>query len=148
MRTHTIQTKTNHPSDHAGFSETYIGSEIAHMRSAPAKTVVKLVTRKDSVTIIDRNKQSRIYIRKSRLTSPTSKKEIVSRRKFICVKINNRQVKLQVDTASDITVISMELYDFLGRPPSVQCTELANSASGHRMSLKFEFDCQMIANDM
>lgn len=85
---------------------------------------------------------------KSKGLFATSKKEIASRRKFICVKINNRQVKLQVDTASDITVISMELYDFLGRPPSVHCTELANSASGHRMSLKFEFDCQMIANDM
>lgn len=112
------------------------------------------VGHKEGFCEYDRSKQAKKYsnpkkqIFNTKGLFATSSSEIASRRKFIFIKINNRQIKLQVDTASDITVISMELYDFLGRPSSVQCTELANSASGHRMSLKLEFDCQMIANGM
>lgn len=100
---------------------------------------------KDGFCDYDRSKQNKQNPSKAKFSSKglfsTSKAEIASRRKFLQVKINDRHIKLQVDTASDITVISLESYGFLGRPSSVQCSELANSATGHRLSLKLEFEC-------
>lgn len=109
---------------------------------------------KDGFCDYDRSKQRKQIsnppktLYKTKGLFSTSKADIASRRKYVNVKINNCQVKLQVDTASDITVISLELYDILGRPSSIPCTELANSASGHQLSLKFEFDTTMVVNSM
>lgn len=69
--------------------------------------------------------------------------DFVSKRKFLTVEINHFPIRLQVDTGSDITVISLDTYNELGNPSAMECLELANSASGHKLSLKWEFDCKL-----
>ncbi|XP_053691563.1 uncharacterized protein K02A2.6-like [Sabethes cyaneus] len=68
------------------------------------------------------------------------------RRKFLSVQLNGVPVRLQFDTASDISVVSAETWCRLGkpatRPPSVQ----ARAASGDPLSLISEFDCSINVN--
>ncbi|XP_053690985.1 uncharacterized protein K02A2.6-like [Sabethes cyaneus] len=68
------------------------------------------------------------------------------RRKFLSVQLNGVPVRLQFDTASDISIVSAETWCRLGkpatRPPSVQ----ARAASGDPLSLISEFDCSINVN--
>ena len=67
-------------------------------------------------------------------------------RKFIAVNINNKPIQLQFDTASDITVISRNLWERIGRPHATATDFTANSASGNEMRITYEFDCDVTFN--
>lgn len=77
-----------------------------------------------------------------------SKVDFASKRKFINVIINKCSIRLQVDTASDITIISLDNYAKLGHPSAIKCSELATNASGDPLSLKLEFECQLEFNNI
>lgn len=68
------------------------------------------------------------------------------RRRFVSVVLNGVFVRLQLDTASDISVISVDTWKRLGkpcvRPPSVK----ARAASGDKLKLVSEFDCPVTVN--
>ncbi|XP_037040283.1 uncharacterized protein K02A2.6-like [Bradysia coprophila] len=77
-----------------------------------------------------------------------SKVDHTAKRKYIVVLINGCPIRLQVDTASDVTIISRENYKKLGHPSAIHCTELAQTASGGPLSLEIEFECKILFNDV
>lgn len=72
---------------------------------------------------------------------------VATSRKFTTVKINGKKLRLQLDTGSDITVISYHNWILIGKPPlNAPPTNLA-SASGHSVKVWGVFDCNMSCND-
>lgn len=96
----------------------------------------KLSTRKSATFSSSRGKTKSIgvYI-VNHITQHSSK------RKFIPAIINGIATKLQLDTASDITIISKQTWKKLGKPKTVQPTIEAINASGKPLHLSGEFQC-------
>ncbi|XP_055842563.1 uncharacterized protein K02A2.6-like [Episyrphus balteatus] len=74
-----------------------------------------------------------------------------SKRKFITVQISDvhnakhikdTPIKLQIDTASDISIISQSVWNKLGRPGS-RLSEKAKSATSHNIKLIANFTCSI-----
>ena len=70
----------------------------------------------------------------------------VSQRKFITVLINDVPVKLQIDTASDITIISQQTWQKLGKPNTNTPDHSARNASGGTLKLTAQFNCNISLN--
>ncbi|XP_053698478.1 uncharacterized protein K02A2.6-like [Sabethes cyaneus] len=64
-------------------------------------------------------------------------------RKFVPVSINNVTLELQLDCASDITVISEENWIRIGRPQTRSPSQKACTASGQPLELLAETDCSV-----
>ncbi|BHF61522.1 hypothetical protein SprV_0100449700 [Sparganum proliferum] len=63
------------------------------------------------------------------------------RRKFVDVLLNGHAVRLQLDTASDITIISERLWQSLGSPTMQQTSQSATSACGGLVQLIGQLQC-------
>lgn len=72
-------------------------------------------------------------------------KQVAARhlRKFVPVSINNVLLELQLDCASDITVISEDNWNRIGRPPTRSPSQKACTASGQPLELLAETDCSV-----
>ncbi|MGL5707389.1 MAG: aspartyl protease family protein [Aeromonas sp.] len=66
---------------------------------------------------------------------------VISNRKFVTVDINGQPVRLQLDTASNITIISQNLWRSLGEPSIEQTFKTATSACGGPVRLTGELHC-------
>lgn len=66
-------------------------------------------------------------------------RNIGSKRKFVPVFLNGVKIKLQHDSASDITVISEQTWNIIGRPATQATEEQAVTASGDSLNLLSEF---------
>lgn len=75
-----------------------------------------------------------------------SKINYESHRKFITVKINNYPVKIQIDTGSDISIISQEVWQIIGKPATTTTIHSAKNASGDILQLTSQFDCNITLN--
>ncbi|XP_055543388.1 uncharacterized protein K02A2.6-like [Wyeomyia smithii] len=64
---------------------------------------------------------------------------IQCKRRYVWVKINDVPVRLQLDTASDITIISEQVWMQIGHPAANPTTQTAKSASGEKLDLLYEF---------
>ncbi|CAH8538525.1 unnamed protein product [Schistosoma rodhaini] len=62
-------------------------------------------------------------------------------RKYVTLNINKHRSRLQLDTASDITLISPETWRKIGRPTVHRTTQLAHSASGGKLNIVGEIPC-------
>uniref|UniRef100_A0A182HJH6 Peptidase A2 domain-containing protein n=1 Tax=Anopheles arabiensis TaxID=7173 RepID=A0A182HJH6_ANOAR len=69
-----------------------------------------------------------------------------SKRKFVPATINGVTINLQLDTASDITVISQQTWQKLGSPNIQPVTIQAINASGKPLHLSGEFQCTININ--
>ncbi|XP_058837817.1 uncharacterized protein K02A2.6-like [Topomyia yanbarensis] len=69
------------------------------------------------------------------------------RRRFVTVMLNGVNVRLQLDTGSDISIISKRLWEKIGKPPTVPANEQAATASGDRLQFLFNFSCDISFND-
>ncbi|KAA3677466.1 uncharacterized protein DEA37_0014526 [Paragonimus westermani] len=77
----------------------------------------------------------------------TTTSDIVHRRKYMTLHIENHQVTLQIDTASDITIISRLTWINLGRPPYKPTHRVAKNASGHQIPFLGELMCTFCFRD-
>ncbi|XP_062537890.1 uncharacterized protein K02A2.6-like [Armigeres subalbatus] len=68
---------------------------------------------------------------------------VQQRRKFVPVGINGSPVRLQIDTGSDITIISSESWRKIGSPSTTVSTIVAKSASGKALQIEGEFACDL-----
>ncbi|XP_062700352.1 uncharacterized protein K02A2.6-like [Aedes albopictus] len=68
---------------------------------------------------------------------------VQQRRRFVSVGLSGTDIRLQLDTASDITVISRESWKKLGSPALSASTVKAKTASGNILSLDGEFECDV-----
>ena len=62
--------------------------------------------------------------------------------------MNSTPVRLQLDTASDITLISQQTWQLIGKPPIKQTDQRATNASGGKLTLLGEINCDVIRNDV
>ncbi|XP_062713126.1 uncharacterized protein K02A2.6-like [Aedes albopictus] len=72
---------------------------------------------------------------------------VQGKRRFVWVKLNNIPVRLQLDTASDITIVSKEVWERIGKPVAVPTLQNAKTASGEDLRLEFEFLCEVSLNE-
>ncbi|CAH8856144.1 unnamed protein product [Trichobilharzia szidati] len=73
----------------------------------------------------------------------TSKVNFASKRKYITLRINGKSIRLQLDTASDITLISRTTWRKLGCPQILPTEHVAKNASGDILELVGEINCQV-----
>lgn len=64
-----------------------------------------------------------------------------NRRKYVTLEINGRRARLQLDTASDISLISRKTWSHIGKPSVLPTTQLAHSASGGKLNIAGEICC-------
>ncbi|XP_062556975.1 uncharacterized protein K02A2.6-like [Armigeres subalbatus] len=76
-----------------------------------------------------------------------SVKNISQRRKFVEIYINDVPVRLQFDSASDITIISDKLWRKIVQPQGIPPSCNAKSASGESLDLAREFLCNVNISD-
>lgn len=62
-------------------------------------------------------------------------------RKYITVNINNIDCVLQIDTGSDITLISSQMRTKIGEPNCHPCNQSVQNASGDALKITSEFQC-------
>lgn len=68
-------------------------------------------------------------------------------RKYAEVHINNRSVQLQIDTASDISIISISTWEAIGQPDAYTTDDCANDVNTNTIKLLAKFQCDVtIAN--
>ena len=63
------------------------------------------------------------------------------RRKLLTILINGQPVRMQLDTASDITILSNEVWRTLGQPPVKPSSQTAISACGGHLPLHGQLVC-------
>nr|CAX83692.1 Gap-Pol polyprotein [Schistosoma japonicum] len=69
-------------------------------------------------------------------------------RKYVSVRINGHTVSLQLDTASDITIISRKTWNKIGKPVLHPTEQLAISASGDRLVIIGKIVCSVSFNEI
>lgn len=72
--------------------------------------------------------------------------KISSNRKYIDIIINGVSATLQIDTASDISVISQETWKHIGSPCLLSTTLTATDASNNHLQFDGEFPCSIEFN--
>lgn len=65
------------------------------------------------------------------------------KRKFVQVKINGKNVKLQLDTGSDISIINTATWIKIGRPLLKKTEKVARGISGRKLHFQGEFSCNI-----
>ncbi|XP_065074578.1 uncharacterized protein K02A2.6-like [Ochlerotatus camptorhynchus] len=70
------------------------------------------------------------------------------KRKYVTININGVMTSLQLDSASDITVISKKTWQQLRQPKLTPSSIEASNASGGPLALIGEFHCEAVLNDM
>ncbi|XP_058449261.1 uncharacterized protein K02A2.6-like [Malaya genurostris] len=61
------------------------------------------------------------------------------KRRFVKIVLNGVKVRLQLDTGSDVSIVSKRLWEKIGKPPTAPVNELASTASGDRLQFLFKF---------
>ena len=59
-------------------------------------------------------------------------------RKFVLVKILNKEVRLQLDSGSDLTIINYHTWKRIGKPTMLQTKKVARSVTGEKISFEGE----------
>ncbi|XP_065083395.1 uncharacterized protein K02A2.6-like [Ochlerotatus camptorhynchus] len=68
---------------------------------------------------------------------------VQERRKYVPVGINGLPVRMQIDTGSDITIISSDTWCKIGSPSTSASTIIAKTASGRPLQIEGEFSCYL-----
>ncbi|XP_041769577.1 uncharacterized protein K02A2.6-like [Anopheles merus] len=71
---------------------------------------------------------------------------VQQRRRFVSLTMNGTPVRMQLDTASDITVIDHTTWKLIGSPQLAAPSVIARTASGANLSLEGEFPCTVEVN--
>ena len=69
--------------------------------------------------------------------------DVTSSRKFVPLLINGFPTRLQLDTASDITIISHNLWQSIGKPTVEMTPRIATSACGGSIHLSGQVSCRV-----
>ncbi|KAA3669787.1 uncharacterized protein DEA37_0006421 [Paragonimus westermani] len=87
------------------------------------------------------------FSNKSMAINATYKIDGESKRKYVTLFINGFHIRLQLDTGSDITLISRDIRRELGQPPLLPTHHTARNASGGTLKLAGEVTCEMTFGD-
>ena len=106
-----------------------VGHKAGYCHSKTGYKQPKAGTFKPRVRQIGTSSRNQENMRSLSVRCPIKRKP-VSRRRYTSVHINGNPVRLQLDTASDITVISEKTWHAIGRPPIFPASQPVTSASG------------------
>ncbi|XP_062542397.1 uncharacterized protein LOC134210359 [Armigeres subalbatus] len=95
----------------------------------------------------NKNKKKMYSSKHSKDVNIVSVKNISQRWKYVEIYINDVPVRLQFDSASDITIISGKLWRKIGQPQGIPSPCNAKSASGESLDLAREFLCNVNISD-
>ncbi|XP_055523059.1 uncharacterized protein K02A2.6-like [Wyeomyia smithii] len=70
-----------------------------------------------------------------------------SKRYYVQSHLNGFKVQLQLDTGSDISIVSKQTWEKIGKPPTSPAKEKAATATGDPLQLLFKFDCDVSINN-
>lgn len=73
-------------------------------------------------------------------------RNVRKKRRFVQAQVNGRQVAFQLDTASDISLISKQTWREIGHPAPEPTTVKAATASGKPLKLEFQCVAEIIIN--
>ncbi|KAL9705121.1 hypothetical protein quinque_008639 [Culex quinquefasciatus] len=73
--------------------------------------------------------------------------EVRHTRRSVTVMLNGVPVRMQLDTASDVTMVSEAVWDRIGRPATHPSTHRASCGSGRNLVLR-EFDCSVTIDEI
>lgn len=92
-----------------------------------------------------KSKRKKIKSKKDIVNIVLSHQEIEEgqKRKFVQVKINGKNVKLQLDTGSDISIINTATWIKIGRPLLKKTEKVARGISGRKLHFQGEFSCNI-----
>ena len=92
------------------------------------------------------NKQERKLDKRhseSRSVVAAFRSEAPSKRKYVTVHVNGKPIRLQFDSASDITLISSRIWKQIGSPQLIKSDKSARNASGGELKLIGELECDI-----
>ena len=90
-----------------------------------------------------RRRHKSLYCRaKSYVKSTKSEDQQDNIRKYVAVKILKKDVRFQLDSGSDITIINLPTWIKLGRPTMLRSSKIARSVTGE----KLQFEGEVITN--
>lgn len=72
--------------------------------------------------------------------------DIKSKHKFVSVSMNDKCVKLQLDTGADVTIISENTWQQIGKPRMCATKHVVKNASKHQLKLLGEINCEIECN--
>ena len=81
------------------------------------------------------------------VVSSTYETDGINGRQYVTLMINGQKIRLQLDTASDITIISRKTWEILGSPAVRPSNHIARNASGDVLKLEGELECQVCLGD-
>ncbi|XP_065079965.1 uncharacterized protein K02A2.6-like, partial [Ochlerotatus camptorhynchus] len=84
--------------------------------------------------------------RRQPLSKIVAVRSIGQRRKFVEIQLNNVPLRLQLDTGSDISIISHRSWARIGRPKVKPAICSAKTASGEPLELVVELECNITLN--
>ena len=87
------------------------------------------------------------FKRQARAITAAFKVDGVNRRKYVTVEVNDVPIRLQLDTAADITLISRRTWRKLGQPQVLPTAHAAKNASGGPLHLAGELKCRIAFAD-
>ena len=103
-------------------------------KSAPSTNTSKLFVGSDK-------------LKRSFSLTTTFKLDAHARRRFVQVQMNGHLVKLQLDTASDITIISRSTWNKIGQPKLEYTDHTAITACGGELQLSHRLVCPVTFNE-
>lgn len=74
--------------------------------------------------------------------------DIKSNRKFVKVSINGKNVSLQLDTGADVTVISKQTWEQIGKPKMHKTNHIIKCATKRKLELLGEINCEISCNGL
>ncbi|CAH8515513.1 unnamed protein product [Schistosoma bovis] len=93
------------------------------------------------------SKKYRFSARTNKILVSHNRARICRQRKYVNLDINKKRARLQLDTASDITLISRRTWSLIGKPQVLPTTQLAHSASGGKLNIVGEVCCTVSKGD-
>ncbi|KAH9581803.1 hypothetical protein MS3_00008831 [Schistosoma haematobium] len=116
----------------------------------------KVIGHKDGFCLRKKTPSQSRNTNKTRPRSRTSSLSLVSscqssspsQRKFITVNINGHSSKLQIDTASDVTILSRKTWIKMGSPNLQHTTQKPRTACGNYLHLLGKMECTVTFRDL
>ncbi|XP_055584984.1 uncharacterized protein K02A2.6-like [Uranotaenia lowii] len=98
---------------------------------------------------LSENKRAKPYHKKQNKTfraNTVKVHEVQQKGKFVRAHLNGAEVQLQLDTGSDISVVSKRVWEKIGKPSTTPALGNASTASGAPLELLFKFQCDVNVN--
>ncbi|XP_053699240.1 uncharacterized protein K02A2.6-like [Sabethes cyaneus] len=71
-----------------------------------------------------------------------------NRRRYVQSQLNGVEVQLQLDTGSDVSIVSKQTWERIGRPPTSPARKKVMTATGDPLPFLFKFECDICVNNI